>query len=194
MRRDLPLLAGEESGAALANLIGDAEILSMVGDGEPVERPVYLGAHAVVNDDFPATAKFEEVVGGQRDPEHTGVEGVAGVDVANAPIDAGGEMPVRVGRKIGMIHCSPLGGGRDLIGVLSQSVVNKATGRQPDADGRQAREGRVMESYVSFQGGCLFFTCVVESVCFSAFSGGTINTVLNGKIRSHPRFHAQQVR
>ena len=50
----LALRVGEESGAAGANLIGDAEILGMVGDGEPVERPVLFEAHAVVNDDFPA--------------------------------------------------------------------------------------------------------------------------------------------
>jgi hypothetical protein len=59
----------------------------MVGDGHPVQRPVLFEAHAVVHDDFPASGNPEEVVGGQRYPKHPRVEGVAGVDVGNAPED-----------------------------------------------------------------------------------------------------------
>src|SRR5271157_4725721 len=76
----LALWVGEEIGAAGANLIGDARVLGMVGDGDPVQRPILFEALAVVENDFPTRGNLEEVVGGQRDPEHSGVEGVAGVD------------------------------------------------------------------------------------------------------------------
>ena len=99
----LALWVGEELGAAGANLIGDAHILGMVGDGDPVQRPVLFEALAVVEDDFPAPGNPEEVVGGRRYPEHSRVEGVAGVDVGNAPEDAVGELLVRVGRIIGLL-------------------------------------------------------------------------------------------
>ena len=88
----LALWVGEEIGAAGANLIGDAHVLGMVGDGDPVQRPVLFEAHAVVHDDFAACGNSEEVVGRQRYPKHSRVEGEAGVDVGNAPVDA-----IRVG-------------------------------------------------------------------------------------------------
>ena len=50
----LAVRVGEEFGAAGANLIGDTHVLGMVGDGEPVQRPVQFEALAVVHDDFPA--------------------------------------------------------------------------------------------------------------------------------------------
>ena len=100
----LALRVGEELGAAGANLIGDAHVLGMVGDGDPVQRPVLFEALAVVHDDFPARGNPEEVVGGRRYPEHSRVEGVAGVDVGNAPVDAVGELLVRVGRIIGLLR------------------------------------------------------------------------------------------
>ena len=43
---------------------------------------------AVVQDDFPARGHPEEVVGRRRYPEHSRVEGVAGVDVGDAPENA----------------------------------------------------------------------------------------------------------
>ena len=81
----LALRVREQLGAAGANLIGDAEVLGVVGDGDPVQRPVLLEAQAVVEDDFAARCHSEEVVRGQRDAEHARVEGVAGVDVGHAP-------------------------------------------------------------------------------------------------------------
>jgi hypothetical protein len=62
----------------------------MVGDGNPVERPVLFEAEAVVHDDFPAGGNLEEVVRGQCYPKHPRVEGEAGVDVGNTPEDAVG--------------------------------------------------------------------------------------------------------
>ena len=88
----LPCWVGEEIGAAGANLIGDAHILGMVGDGDPVQRSVLFEALAVIHDDFPACGNSEEVVGGQRYPKHSRVEGEAGVDVSDAPVNA-----IRVG-------------------------------------------------------------------------------------------------
>jgi hypothetical protein len=64
----------------------------MIGDGEPVQRPVDFDLHAVIDRDFPASGKFEEVVRGQSHPEHSGVKGVAGVVVGSAPVH-----PVRNG-------------------------------------------------------------------------------------------------
>ena len=99
----------------------------MVGDGEPVQRPVELETLAVVDDDFPAAGGLEEVVGGQRDPEHSGVEGVAGVDVGNAPVDAVGEILVRVGRIIGLLLFN-LRGGSQCRRSLSQDGLTRAAG------------------------------------------------------------------
>ena len=56
-----------------------------------IERPILLEAHAVVDDDFAAGRDLEEVVRRQRDAEHAGVEGIAGVDVSDAPKDPGRE-------------------------------------------------------------------------------------------------------
>ena len=85
----LALRVGEKFGAAGANLIGDAHILGMVRDSDPVQRPVLFEADAIVHDDFAASGNSEEVIGGQRYPEHARVEGVAGVDVGDAPVHPG---------------------------------------------------------------------------------------------------------
>ena len=125
--RFIPPLAGwvgKEFGAAGRDFIGQAEILGMVGDREPVQRPVDLGALVVVDDDFPASGVSEEVVGSQRDPEHSRVEGVAGVVVGSAPEDAVGELLVRVGRIIGPFLCSPLGGSIGRRGILGRGEVD----------------------------------------------------------------------
>ena len=59
-------------------------LFGVVGDGDPIERPVLFEVHSVVDDDLPAGVDCEQVVGGQRDAEHPRVEGVAGVDVCDA--------------------------------------------------------------------------------------------------------------
>ena len=88
----LALRVGEEIGAAGPNLIGYAHIFRMVGDGEPVQRPVDFDLHAVIDRDFSASGELEEVVGAQRYPKHSRVEGVASVVVGSAPVH-----PVRDG-------------------------------------------------------------------------------------------------
>ena len=102
----------------------------MVGDGHPVQRPVLFEAHAVVHDDFPASGNPDEVVGGQRYPKHPRVEGVAGVDVGNAPVDTIGEVLVRVGGIIGLALFTLL----ELLplrrGILGRSELAEATGYQ----------------------------------------------------------------
>ena len=59
----LALWVGEKFRTALANLIGDAQVLCMVGDGDPIERTVRFEAHTVVHDDLPACSGFKEGVG-----------------------------------------------------------------------------------------------------------------------------------
>ena len=100
----LALWVGQKRGIPSSNLIGDAHVLGMVGDGDPIERPVLFEAHAVVHDDFPAGGRFEQVIGGQRRPEHSGVEREGGVDVGNAPVDAVGDCLARVGGIIGLLR------------------------------------------------------------------------------------------
>ena len=95
----------------------------MVGDGDPVQRPVLLEAQAVVDDDFPASGNFEEVVGGQRYPEHSRVEGVAGVDVGDTPVNPFGEFLIRVGRIIGFRCFDWLGCSLALRGILGRGEV-----------------------------------------------------------------------
>ena len=162
----LALRVGEEIGAAGANLIGDAHVLGMVGDGDPVQRPVLFEALAVVDDDFPARGNLEEVVGGQRYPEHSRVEGVAGMDVGNAPVDAVGEFLVRVRRIIGFLCFDWLACSLARRGVLGRGEVTEAAGHQREADGRQAREGCVTQSCVSFHGCFLsFFDLFIGLFC-----------------------------
>ena len=49
-------------------------------------RPVLFEAHAVVHDNFPAPGNPEKIVGSQGYPKHPRVEGVAGVNMGNAPV------------------------------------------------------------------------------------------------------------
>ncbi len=145
------LWIGEEFGAAGANLIGNAHILGMVGDGDPVQRPVLFEALAVVEDDFSARGNPEEVVGGRRYPKHSRVKGEAGVDVGNAPEDPTGKLLARVGRIVGLLWfdfaCSLAR--RDILGC---GKMTEAAGQQCEGDGRQTRAYSVMQSCVSFHG------------------------------------------
>ena len=137
----LALWDGEEFRAAGANLIGDTHVLGMVGDRDPVQRPVLFETLAIVHDDFPARGNPEEVVGSQRYPEHSRVEREAGVDVGNAPVDAGWEISARVGRIIGLLGfdfaCS-LAGGASCAARSERSRRSPARGRRP-TDPRELR-------------------------------------------------------
>ena len=165
----LALRVGKEFGAAGANLIGDAHVLGMVGDGDPVERPVLLEAHAVVDDDFAARGNPEEIVGSRRHAEHSRVEGVAGVDVGDAPENAvreglahiRGELPAS----------DDLGGfGRDrrpgrflrrgLRRVRLRRLLRAPCthGNHAEADGRDACEDGLMRSR-AFLVSVLFILC-----------------------------------
>jgi hypothetical protein len=82
----LTLRIRQQRGAAGANLVRDPHVLRMVGDRDPIQRPVLLESNTVVHHDFPAGGHPEQILGGQRHPEHPGVEGVPGVDVRHAPV------------------------------------------------------------------------------------------------------------
>ena len=148
----LALRIGEESGVAGANLIGDSHVLGVIGDGDPVQRPVLFEALAVVEDDLTAGGDPEEVVGRRRDPEHSGVEGVAGVDVGDAPVDAIGKLLVRIGRIIGLLRFDRRAGSLGRRGSLCHGEGTEAAGRQRQADGRHTRAGCATYSSVLFQG------------------------------------------
>ena len=147
----LALWVGEKFRAAGANLIGDTHILCMVRDGNPVQRPVLFEALAVVHHDLPARGDPEEVVGGHRHPKHSRVEGVAGVDVGNAPEDAAGEFLVRVSRIIWLLcfHV-PLDSVRRR-GTLRLRGATAAPGHQREAS-CQARKDCLNLSCVSSHG------------------------------------------
>ena len=69
----------------------------MVGDGEPVQGPVNLDAHAVGGDEFLAPDKAKHLLRSQRDPHQSGIEGKGGVDVGIPPEDAVRERLVQIG-------------------------------------------------------------------------------------------------
>ena len=131
----LPLRVGEEFGAALANLIGDSHVFRMVGNGNPVQRPVLFESHAIIHSHFPARRDLEEVIGAERYPKHPRVEGVAGVDVRDAPVDAVGETLVRVRRIIGLLLCNLAGRSSGRRSILPHGNLTEAIDHHSDCDG-----------------------------------------------------------
>ena len=87
-------------------------------------------------------------------PNIPDVEGVAGVDVGDTPVDAIGEFLVRVGRIIGFLWIEWRG--RYFLAwenILGHSELREAASHQREADGRQTRERYVKELRLTFHGG-----------------------------------------
>ena len=112
--------------AAVANLVGDAEVLGVIGDGNPVQRPVLLVALAIVENDFATRRNAEQVLRGQRDAEHPGVEREAGMDMRHAPEDAGRKLLIDVGRVRGRLRLHGLWCIRRRRRVLRRGTVTEA--------------------------------------------------------------------
>ena len=89
----VPFLAcrvGEQRRVAATKLIGQTQVFGMVGDREPVQRPVQSDFQAAVDGDDFAPGVAEHVGGQQRHSGQSCVGGEAGMDVGRAP-----ENPVR---------------------------------------------------------------------------------------------------
>ena len=148
----LALRIFQQFGAAAANLVGDAEVLGVIGDGNPVQRPVLLVALAVVENDLATRRNAEQVVRGQRDAEHPGVERETGMNMRHTPKHAGRKLLVDVGRVRGRLRLYGLRCIRGRRRVLRRGTVTEACKRQHECGAGKPGCNHVRQSDLSRHG------------------------------------------
>ena len=138
--------------AAGANLVGDAEVLGVIGDGDPVQRPVLLVALAIVENDFATRRNAEQVLRGQRDAEHPGVERETGMNMRHAPEHAVGKLLIDMGRVSGRLRLYGLRRIRGRRRVPRRGAVTEACKRQYECRAGKNGCNHVRQSGLSCHG------------------------------------------